>query len=214
MTESIEQKLDRIRARVFENILSGRTLPGVVFCRRDSDGQPPARTGRIMATLIVQGRGSAGSCACGRGQCLIGAPANAAGAAPEKPFLALSLPLKPETLAELAREAQLPVPKTRSKALACVCDADLRLVDAFARLVSLTGRPEEIPFVFPLLEREIHYRLLISPAGEEILSLGCVAGGRESFPGSRRPRAFALSGPLRPRRPPDRCRDSAGASGM
>ncbi len=189
---SVETMLDAIRDRIAQKTPGNRVIeptavPGLMFYRRETDEQVDTDIGQIMVTLIVQG---AKSTTVGtriynyrRGQCLICALAvpsvfHAVGASSEKPFLSLSLPLRIETLVELAQKKEMPMPKKQAESCTCVYDADEQLVDAFRRLAELADHPEEIPFVFPLVEREIHYRLLTSPVGEDLLSL--VTSGTQS----------------------------------
>ncbi|TIP31133.1 MAG: AraC family transcriptional regulator, partial [Mesorhizobium sp.] len=44
--------------------------------------------------------------------------------------------------------------------------ADDDLLDAWRRMLRLLDRPEEIPVLAPMLEREIAFRLLQGPQGE------------------------------------------------
>ena len=67
--------------------------------------------------------------------------------------------------------AEMPLEKTKggglSKGLA-VADADEGLLSAFLRLLDLLDRKEEIPFLAPILIREIYSRILISPVGAHV----------------------------------------------
>lgn len=93
----------------------------------------------------------------------------------EKPFLAISLDLDRSLAAEIA--SQLPAftkPKGINKPVA-VAKVDIKVMDAFLRLINLLDEPEEIPIMAPMLIREIHYRLLIGEQGEW-LRMVCTLG--------------------------------------
>ncbi len=92
-------------------------------------------------------------------------------ASPEKPYLALSLSLETDRIAELSAAVQ-PSGKARETGL-CVTaqQADPELLDAFARLADLAEHPEQCPVLEQGLLREIAYRLLFSPCGESLRSL-------------------------------------------
>lgn len=84
-------------------------------------------------------------------------------ASAEAPYLCCKIDLDPAALAELiasdesAARTELPV--------MALYPRDRDLIDAASRLVRLLDRPESIPVLAPLIEREILYRLLIGPHG-------------------------------------------------
>jgi AraC-like DNA-binding protein len=49
--------------------------------------------------------------------------------------------------------------------------ASLELLEACSRLISLLSRPQEIPFMSGLIQREIIYRLLCSPQGQRLRAI-------------------------------------------
>ena len=84
----------------------------------------------------------------------------------EAPCLGVTLALDPATLASLV----LDMPPARderaaAKALA-VHPLEACLLDPLLRLLRLLDRPEDLPVLAPLIEREILYRLLRGPRGE------------------------------------------------
>ncbi len=86
-------------------------------------------------------------------------------ASEDQPYLAMSLYLDMELLAELA--VRTPPQGAQAE---CPCGAMIQemgpeLLDAFVRLAALTTRPDEIPVMGEIVLREIHYRLLKSPIG-------------------------------------------------
>jgi AraC-like DNA-binding protein len=89
----------------------------------------------------------------------------------EAPCLGVTLALDPATLAGLLLE----MPPSReerpaSKALA-VNPLDPDLLDPLLRILRLLDRPQDIPMMAPLIEREILYRLLCGPRGEMLRQL-------------------------------------------
>ena len=90
----------------------------------------------------------------------------------EGPCLGATLTLEPMRLAELLREMPSvdggrPVP---AKALA-VNALGSELTEALLRLLRLLDRPEHIPVLAPLAEREVLYHLLLGPQGETLRQL-------------------------------------------
>ncbi|MFN3243834.1 MAG: AraC family transcriptional regulator N-terminal domain-containing protein [Planctomycetota bacterium] len=86
-------------------------------------------------------------------------------AAPERPYLAMSLMLDRPTLAAVLLECEAAARGGDERCGFRVGRASLDVVDAALRLVRLLDRPEDIAVLAPLIERELLYRLLTSPAG-------------------------------------------------
>jgi hypothetical protein len=84
-------------------------------------------------------------------------------ASPEQPCLGLMFKLDLRMLAELIAQGDLPPTRERAMmkgvGIGTVTDG---MLTAFARLVALLDEPEAIPVLAPLIQREIHYRLLKS----------------------------------------------------
>ena len=85
-------------------------------------------------------------------------------ASPEAPYLCAKIDIDRSALADLILEESERAPKASQPALA-VYRSDEDLVDAACRLLRLLDRPEAIPALAPLIEREILYRLLTGPHG-------------------------------------------------
>ncbi len=95
----------------------------------------------------------------------VGLPA--IGQVTKAPYLGLTYGLDLEVLASL----QLVIPthprrRTATSNALAVNPLDADLLDPLLRLLRLLDRPEEIPIMGPLIEREIHYRLLLGPQRE------------------------------------------------
>lgn len=105
-------------------------------------------------------------------------PANSAVtvASDASPCLGLVFKLDLRTLAELiAHDGRLPVSGQSFRTSAGVGQLNPKLMESFARLIQLLEEPEAIPVLWPLLQREIHYRLLLSdqaPLLRHIASVG------------------------------------------
>lgn len=92
-------------------------------------------------------------------------PANSqvVSASRESPCLGLTFKLDLRTIAELIAQGGLPLPAElagdRAIGIGSMTPA---LLDPFKRLLDLLDEPSAIPLLAPLIEREIHYRLLMS----------------------------------------------------
>lgn len=91
---------------------------------------------------------------------------------PEKPFLFLYLYLDKQVLSSLALEIRQDYPDA-SEAVASVsiADTDADILEMFLRLLALHEKPEQIPLRAPMMVRELHYLLLISPHGKLLRQL-------------------------------------------
>ncbi|MGX1021953.1 AraC-like DNA-binding protein [Pseudomonas sp. Y3 TE3536] len=92
-------------------------------------------------------------------------PANSAVtmASDAAPCLGLVFKLDLRTLAELiAHDGRLPVNGQSFHTSAGVGELSPKLLESFARLIQLLEEPDAIPVLWPLIQREIHYRLLLS----------------------------------------------------
>ncbi|MCC9606553.1 AraC family transcriptional regulator [Blastopirellula sp. JC732] len=85
-------------------------------------------------------------------------------ASPEKPFLSLKIDLDPSQLSQLILEMEVPYVQetktTRGLSIGAMSD---ELADAAVRMLKLLENPKELPYLAPLVEREMLYRFLLSP---------------------------------------------------
>jgi AraC-like DNA-binding protein len=90
-------------------------------------------------------------------------------ASPEEPCLGLVLRLDLRIVAELIAQIGPPPPRyratERSAALGTITPV---LLEPFNRLLALLDEPENVAVLAPLIEREIHYRLLTSDLGARL----------------------------------------------
>lgn len=94
----------------------------------------------------------------------------------EKPCLGLVLKLDMQTLAELISQGNLPPPVERSgESSVGIGTVTQQIIEPFGRLLDLLDEPDAIPVLAPLIQREIHYRLLRSDQAArlwQIVSVG------------------------------------------
>lgn len=84
-------------------------------------------------------------------------------ASPERPCLGLVLNLDLRMLAELISQGHQPPPTERAGEQGmCVGTVTQGIIKPFERLLDLLDEPDAIPVLAPLIQREIHYRLLMS----------------------------------------------------
>lgn len=97
-------------------------------------------------------------------------------ASPERPYLCMLLRLEMPVVRELLAQGEIaPAGPAADAEAMTVSEATEELLDACCRLIALLERPADIPFLAGLLEREIIYRILQTPAGarlREIATLG------------------------------------------
>lgn len=90
-------------------------------------------------------------------------------ATPDKPYLGFLLKLSPLQLSDIVTQVQ---PRTDAKDSLYrglfVSDVDLPLIDCALRLTQLLDTPQDIPFLAPMIIREIYYRLLTGKHSEGI----------------------------------------------
>jgi AraC-like DNA-binding protein len=87
-------------------------------------------------------------------------------ASEQVPMLSMFLRLDIPTVRDLISREEMPEPPAaaRSRGLA-VGVTTAGLLDACSRLIDLLDAPEDIPFLSPLIQREILYRILRTPQG-------------------------------------------------
>lgn len=97
-------------------------------------------------------------------------------ASPKKPCLGLVLKLDLQTLAELISQGNLPPPVERPDESGIgLGTVTPQIIEPFGRLLELLDEPDSIPVLAPLIQRELHYRLLLSDQAArlwQIVSVG------------------------------------------
>lgn len=90
-------------------------------------------------------------------------------ATPDQPYLGLKLNLDPAQLCEIIVQTNSGInTKENSVRGLCISDASPSLIDCAIRLTKLLDTPQDIPFLAPLMIREIYYRLLTDKQGESV----------------------------------------------
>ncbi|NLS04799.1 AraC family transcriptional regulator [Rhizobium sp. P32RR-XVIII] len=94
-------------------------------------------------------------------------------ASPEVPHFCLTFAINSEKLLDLLSRAniQRPAATAPGQRGIVVNDATPQLLDAAVRLLRLLDSPDDIPAMAPLIEQEILYRILIGPAGDQLINL-------------------------------------------
>jgi AraC-like DNA-binding protein len=111
------------------------------------------------------------------------------GATPDKPYLGFKLKLDPTQLCEIIAQTNLDKCKKESVKGWFISDADPSLIDCALRLTKLLDTSQDIPFLAPMIIREIYYRLL---TGEQ-----CEAMNQIAIVGSNMQRIAEAIGQLR-----------------
>ncbi len=101
-------------------------------------------------------------------------------AQPDRPCLGLVYKLDLRTIAELATNSKLPAPADiTGQGVAAIGSMTPALAEPFQRLIALLHEPDALPVLAPLIEREIHYRLLLSDQSARLRQIAAV--GSQSF---------------------------------
>ena len=170
---AMHQSMARVIANRTETTDEWATpIPNLNFFRRDEPAEPCTCQVEPSVVLVVQGakqiQVGGDAYHYDNTRFLITSldlPANSGviTASDEQPCLGFWLKLDLRLLAELIAQGHLPPPKERAAAtsvgLGTVTPA---ILEPFCRLLGLLDEPEAIEILAPLIQREIHYRLLMS----------------------------------------------------
>lgn len=178
--------VDSIGRRTVGNTDCATPIPDLTFFRREMPMPPCNCLVEPSIVLVVQGEK----------QMLVGGdaypydvnrflvtsldlPANSqiVTASADKPCLGLVLKLDLRIMAELIAQGSLPLPAERSNHQgACIGLGTVTpvLLESFKRLLDLLDDPGAIPVLAPLIEREIHYRLLKSDQAARLWQIASV----------------------------------------
>jgi AraC-like DNA-binding protein len=93
-------------------------------------------------------------------------------ASKDEPILGLILDLEMPTVREILSQHEFHLSDQSSDARAmAVGTSSVELLDACIRLIKLLEHPQDIPFLAPLIQREIIFRLLRSPQGKHLRAI-------------------------------------------
>lgn len=98
-------------------------------------------------------------------------------ASPHHPCLGLTLKLDQRILAELIAQGTLPPRRDRAVGTGVgIGMASDAILSPFRRLLALLDEPEAIPVLAPMIQREVHYRLLLSDQAARLRQIASVDG--------------------------------------
>ena len=161
-------------------------ISGLTFFRREAPMPPTICLVEACIVLVVQGEkqmlagGEAYPYNINRFLITsLDIPANSqvVTASPDNPCLGLVLKLDLRTMAELIAQGGLPLPEERSSDRGAVIGLGTvtpMLLEPFKRMLDLLDEPSAIPILAPLIEREIHYRLLMSDQAARLQQIASV----------------------------------------
>jgi AraC-like DNA-binding protein len=163
-------------------------IPGFAIYRRDHPTGPIFGLYEPSLTLLVQGRKRVvlgrEEFACGSSRYLltsVNVPVmgQVVEASPARPYLCFFLKLDLSAARQLLLDHDLPVQGRPSSGRGIATGATtFELFDAFSRLLAIADKPQDIPSLGPLIQREIMYRLLSGDEGacfREIASSGSLS---------------------------------------
>lgn len=157
------------------------SIEGFYLARREDAGAPEQCFEKPLAGLVVQG--TKHSLMGGReyayteNQCVVAGvdlpiSSYVINSSPEKPFLFLYFYLDKHVLSSLALEMEQHLPDILEDCPGVsIADAGSDIMEMFLRLVELLEKPEQIPLRAPMMLRELHYLLLLSPHGNILRQL-------------------------------------------
>lgn len=96
--------------------------------------------------------------------------------AQQRPYVALTLVLDPVLLNELILSMPVSSDGESSEFGLSTAPMNRELEDVLARSLVLMGRPQDVPVLAPLLERELLYRLLSGPHGKLLRQIASAKG--------------------------------------
>ena len=178
------QALAEIRSLIARHFVPGGAVPALPGLRLRAADEPSAPVSGFYETAFsVVAQGAKRTVLGGRnydyqaGQYLvvsIGLPifSSVTRASPGEPYLSCSLRLTPASIASLLLETADRGRDTSPTAGLAVSDAPPELLDSVLRLLRLLERPDDIPVLGPLLEREILWRLLRGEQGPLVRQIG------------------------------------------
>jgi len=171
-----------------ESLRTGRTLPGLtLFCKTAESGIEAVVYEPVIC-LILQGSKETwigDQCAClGPGDALVVShdlpvQSRITAASLQHPYLAVILKLDLALVRGLYDQlAEVPLPDADGRSLA-VSRAEPALLRAIGRYLDLNDTPLDAEVLGPSILREVHYRLMLSPAGAMLRTL-LVSGSHAS----------------------------------
>lgn len=159
-------------------------IPGVEFYRRDSPAPPVVCM--VPPSIILVAQGAKQMWVGGEAYRYdtshflltsldIPADSEVTVASAEEPCLGLTLQLDLRVLAELIAQGGLPSQRDKSTGTSVgIGKATPAILNPIARLLALLDEPESIPVLAPLIQREIHYRLLMGDQAARLRQIASI----------------------------------------
>ncbi len=183
-------RLDELGALIARHADGARktVLKGLIVSSSNVPTQPLGEVAEPVLAVVAQGRKRVvlndRVFTYGPGQFLVVSvdlpiTAQVLRASREAPYLSLGVTLRPAAIAALLLE--MPGLRRESGALPApaigVSKAPNDLLDALVRLLRLIDRPNDVPVLAPMIEREILWRLMTSEYGRVVRELGSADSG-------------------------------------
>lgn len=101
-------------------------------------------------------------------------------ATPDQPFLGFKLKLDATQLCDIIAQTNRGISKNENSVRGWfISDAEPPLIDCAIRLAKLLETPQDIPFLAPMIIREIYYRLLVGEQGEAVRQIATVGSNMQ-----------------------------------
>lgn len=178
---SLKQAISLLKKRLAQRMPSegsfATQIPGVDIHRRDTASGVTNCLYKPSIIKLVQGKKL---CQMGRDEYLYEEDnvfiagvdmvntSNVFEATPEKPYLSITVDLDRNLLAQLATEMPASASGENATTGLLVQPASTEMLDAFLRLEALLDKPDQIPFLAPMIVRELHVLVLLGPGGNRL----------------------------------------------
>lgn len=98
---------------------------------------------------------------------------------PDQPYLGFKLKLDPAQLCEIIPQINPGISPQESVRGWSISNANPSLIDCAIKLTRLLDTPEDIPFLAPMVIREIYYRLLLGEQGEAVRQIATLGSNMQ-----------------------------------
>ncbi|MCI5896485.1 MAG: AraC family transcriptional regulator [Sutterella sp.] len=184
--EMTNPKIEQLNASIKKVILAhlpkagtldSQIIDGLRFIRRDENNREGAAMAEPSLGFVIQGQKKTfvggKEYFYGKNHCVVigvDVPTSycATKATKAEPFLTVSLRLDRGLLVELIGQLPPQSESIRAGSAMTVGQMDETLLEALWRLVQLVDRPDEAAVLAPMIIREIHFRVLMTPLGDSL----------------------------------------------
>lgn len=179
--QALRRLIDKVSGQIGLNEVCKTSIPGLTFYRMTELGTPTYCIYEPCVAIILQGAKEITfgeeACEFGQGSFFVTSVdiptlARMTAASEQTPYLSVVLKLDLSILNEVIQSLEPPKQEVSSNARGFASGAaSTEMLDAFARLATLTERPLEAGLMADLIKREICVRLLLSGAGSWLRSV-------------------------------------------